>query len=767
MKKIFLLLILFLNVSYAYLPGESRFVSVDGAHGLFGNPASLSAFDSKGALLGYEYDDGISDFRVGANLEHWGASFEYTEDGDRLDESRWNLVHGFSLFHRSVFWGSRVSAFRSAGFNGTEWMYSPGLMVRPFSFLSLGYSCENLLYAGGASMDRIQNAGVTLRLGKTFGVSYDVEDWKEHRVLVELGLFGFRFGLKMPIYGDDDEYTLTVSSSFGGYVDAGLSVYDDRLPKGGSIGFHSSRNPDASHFAQIVRVPLTTTISEVEEGFSLFRPSSVGIMRVRTLFEHMMRDRSCGLVVLDFSGYRGGVGISSEINRAVQKMKARGSKVVAYMDDVRPSILLASSSVDRIVVEPSAHFSWRGFGGNINYYKGLFDKLGVKVEFLRHGDYKAAVEPYVADSMSAEARSNMETLYRDLWESLKSFVANRPGSKGRRPAFMGNVLDSLAETPVVTASAAVKAHVVDTLLYLDQVPSYVLKTFFDIDEPRARFRTWEPTSKKIFDESWRRRAKIALLNIDGSIDSRMEASVSEALRTLPGTSAEALVVRISSPGGSALASDKIYAAVKNLRNYKIPVVATIGNMGASGAYYIACAADKIFAEPFSIVGSIGIYGGKIDVSGLLSKVGVKPESVKSHKYADAESFARPWTPEEKQALQAYMDEFYGRFTGIVSEATGIPQATVDTLYGGGRVFVGWKAKNAGLVQGLGGFDDALAEARALAGIDSDVDVELVSLNTENSLVVPATSTKAFLETLRDLEQTKFWAVEPSLMMMDD
>ena len=302
-------------ISYAYLPGESGFVSLDGAHGVFGNPAGLSALDSKGALASYYFDDGITEFRVGGNLDRVGAGFEYRFDGKGMDESRWNLTHGFPLFDRSVFWGNRITAFRSADFEGTEWTYSPGILIRPFRAISLGYSCDNLLYLGPHSMKRIHNAGATIRLGDFFSASYDVEDWKEHRLLFELGLYGMRFGFKMPIHGDDDEYTLTLSSSFGGYLDASLRVYDDFLPKGGSIGFHASRNPRASRSAQIVRVPLDMTVSEVEKNYPFMPPSSIGFMKVRNLFEHLLRDPSAGLVVLDFSGYQGNLAISEEINR--------------------------------------------------------------------------------------------------------------------------------------------------------------------------------------------------------------------------------------------------------------------------------------------------------------------------------------------------------------------------------------------------------------------------------------------------------------------
>lgn len=751
--------------AFAYLPGESGFVSLEGAHGIFGNPAGLTAFDSWGTLLDYQYDDEISQFRVGGNLDHFGAGFEYRYADKWLDESRWSLTYSTDILRRYFFWGSRLTAFRSSAFEGTEWSYTQGVMLRPFRFLSLGYSCDNLLYAGPKSMDRVHNAGATLRLGRNLSVSYDVEDWEEHRLLFELELYGTRYGFKMPVYGDDDEYTLTMSMPFGGSNNLAVKFYDDYLPKGVTWGYHSARNPNATMFAQIVRVPLDMEVSEVESPFSFIRPQSIALMKVRTLFEHLLRDPSASIVLLDFSGYKGNVGVSNEINRGVMKLKARGAKVIAYMDDVRPSVLLAASSVDRIVVEPSAHFSWRGVGGNTLFYKGLLDKLGVKVEFLRHGAYKSAVEPYIADSMSVESRENRLELYSDFWKMMNAYVAGRMAFRKQMPVERAAAsLDSLAKVPVVSAKAALQAGVIDSILYIDQVPSYALKTFFGLDAPYAGYVTWKPTDRKIFNESWSHRARIGLLNIDGTIDGAMEKSVSATLNRLAnGGGVSALVVRISSPGGSAIASDKIWAALKNLHKQGLPIVASIGNMGASGGYYIACGADEIVAEPFSFVGSIGIYGGKVDASGLLSKLGLKAETVKTHDYADAETFTRPWTDEEKKALQDYMDEFYDRFVGVVSQSTGVDKAKIDTAYGGGRVFVGWKALEAGLVHKLGGLDVAIAEAKRLADIGESTDVELVQFATEKSYLVPVPSSKAVMDFFKEAERTQFWAVEPDLL----
>lgn len=747
--------------SFAYLPGESGFSSLEGAHGIWGNPAGLAAFDSKGALVSYDYDNGISDVRIGGNLNHWAAGFDYKIGKGNLDESRWDLTYSNDIFSHSLFWGARLGAFRSADFKGTEWNGALGLIYRPLSFLSLGYSCENLVYFGPKAPDRVQNAGLTLKVGDAFNISYDVENFEDHRLLLELEVYGFRGGLQVPVYGKD-EFRFTLSTNFGAYNNVALHVYDDFLPKGGVWSYHSARNPKANRFAQILRIPLDSEISDGEEPFSPFRNSSTSIWKVRNLFEHIYRDPSCGLVILDFSGYRGNVGVSNEINRSIMKHQARGGKVIAYLDDIRPSILVAAANADRIVVEPSAHLNWRGMGGNRLYYKGFFDKIGVKVEFLRHGKFKSAVEPYIADSMSAEARSNMDSLYKDLWNVVETLVSDRKVRQSSTQEVEIARLDSLAAKPVVTAKAAQKAGLVDTLLYIDQVPSYALKTFFDFDVPNARYRTWRPMEKKLLDESWTRRSPIAVLNIDGSIDNRMEYVALNSIRNLPATKAKALVVRISSPGGSAIASDKIWAALRDVSKQGIPVVASIGSMGASGGYYIACGADHIVSEPMAIVGSIGIYGGKVDASGLLSKLGIRSEPVKSHEYADAETFTRPWTDVEKAALQEYMDDFYDRFTGVVSQATGIPQATVDSSYGGGRVMIGYKAFKAGLVHQIGGIDDAIEVAKRMAKIDEKNTVDLIFLDTGKSYELPGSRTQAFMDFVTEMEKTQLWAIEPNL-----
>ena len=193
-------------------------------------------------------------------------------------------------------------------------------------------------------------------------------------------------------------------------------------------------------------------------------------------------------------------------------------------------------------------------------------------------------------------------------------------------------------------------------------------------------------------------------------------------------------------------------------------MASIGDYGASGGFYIACGADKIIAENFSLVGSIGIYGGKIDASNLLSKLGVKTETVKTHEHADAETFTRPFDKAEQEALQNFMDDFFDRFLNVVSKATAKSKAEIDKNFGEGRVFLGKEAKENGLIYELGGLDKAIEIAKELSGVSQKSTVELVSILNEKAFVTK--SPKIYLsEILGEYDLFKVWALDLNILDM--
>lgn len=765
MNKIRFLVAGLAAAAFAYVPGEKAFPSLENSHGLFGNPAGLSAFDSPGALLNFGKDrDGVYEISTGIQGNYWGASFEYLSDYDDVDETRWNLIGSFPLLDRFAFLGVNVGAFRSSEFDGTDFSMNPGILIRPFCWLSLGFDSRHALQFGPQKQRRVQEYGATLRLMENFSVSYAGENASAHRLLFVADFGLLDLGVQVPIYGDD-EYRIFVSHGFGRSFKGTVTVDDDWRPRHFSLGYHSAKVADPYLMSRVVRVPLSMPIAETEPGFSLFGSNTVSLETLREHFEFLEADNSAQVVVFDFSGYHAGTAVSQEIARGIARLNFLGRKTVAYLDEIRPTTLLASSSALKIAVQPSARVNYRGIGGEVLYYKGLLDFLGVKVELLRHGAYKSAVEPYTADSMSAEARSNYEALYADWWNSLTAGSQKRISDKSR--------LDSLLKNPSLLASDAKRVGLVDTLLYADEIAPYAFKTFYNIDAPFARASEYAPKSgRRIFSEDWRPRSRIALLNIEGSIvdgaggfnpltGSRSTGSeeILAALESLTKASDyAALIVRINSPGGSAQASDVIWHRLKTIAQTQMPVIASVGDMGASGGYLIACGADEIIAENSSIVGSIGIFGGKVSIRGLLDKLKLRAETVKTHEHADAEGNARAFTEEEKLALQRYLDDFYERFVGNVSAATGLPKDSVESL-AGGRVFTGSQGISNGLVHKIGGMDTAISEAKRLAGLPADRMIELESILTADSYISKSLSEQAILQNLLgSLEKTQAWAI---------
>lgn len=764
--NIALLVVVLASALLAYLPGEWKFPSVPNSHGLLGNPAGLSAFDSPGAILNFGRDkEDVYEFSTGLNGDYLGAAFSYRSDYEKVDESRWNLIASLPLLDRYAFLGFSAGAFRSSAFRGTDFSATPGVLIRPFHFLALGFNSRHALQFGPEKERRIQEYGATLRLLEGMSVSYAGENKNTHRLLVQADLGFLNLGVQIPLHGDD-ECRIFASHAFGRTFQGTIAVDDDWKPRHFSIAYHKAKVADPYMLSRIVRVPLSMPLVETEPGFSLLGSRSLSVESLRENFDLLLADKSAQLIIFDFTGYKAGTAISKEIERGIIKLNLQGRTTVAYLDELRPATLLASSAATKVVLSPLARVNYRGVGGEVLYYKGLFDWVGVKVELLRHGAYKSAVEPWTADSMSAEARENYTQLYQDWWTSITEDARSRISNTA--------VLDSLQEHPSLLASDAKKSGLVDTLLYLDEVAPYALKTLYGLDAPFVRVADYVPRAGvRLFDEDWLPRSKIALLNIEGSIvdghggydpltgrRSTGSAEVLEALGWLmKSPEYAALIVRINSPGGSAQAADAIWHRLQTISKTQMPVVASIGDMGASGGYMIACGANEIIAEKSSIVGSIGIFGGKVSAKGLLDKLKLRMESVKSHEHADAEGVGREFTENEKVALQNYLDTFYGHFLDVVSGATQLSKDSLDRSLAGGRVFTGSQGVRNGLVQKIGGLDLAVQEAKRFAGISESRPVVLRSILSDKSYLSRSFSDGIHLaDWINSIEKTQVWAL---------
>ncbi len=405
-----------------------------------------------------------------------------------------------------------------------------------------------------------------------------------------------------------------------------------------------------------------------------------------------------------------------ELREALSNFKKSGKKIYAYGDDYSQGAYYVSSVADKLMLNPAGLIDWHGLSVQPVYYKDLLDKVGVSMQLIRVGKYKSAGEVYIQNSMSDANREQLSTMLGTMWREVTAKVAvDRKRSVEQ--------LNALADNYVAFGQTEdfVKSGLADTLCYIDGAKSK-LKELLGTDElrmvsPKALVSQISSKSAEkkvavyyaagpIVDE------RIPNLNSDESISASTMVPDLEDLEDDDDVSA--VVIRVNSPGGSASASEKIWHAIKKL-NTKKPVIISMGGVAASGGYYIACGGRTIFADPTTITGSIGIYASIPEASGLLTaKLGLRFETVKTNASADfLTSYSRPLTEGETQVLQAYINRGYDLFLKRVAENRKMTTEQVHQ-WAQGRVWSGYDAKQIGLVDKLGGLDNAVTFAAKTA-----------------------------------------------------
>jgi len=783
-----LILLLLALPLFAAVSGENRYASLSQNGGMQGNPAGLSAYGSPGLIFSYEkIQESMLDnnnFLFGFWGNNLGVSFDWTRGKNGYDESEWSFVANDLNVSRSLFFGNRFSATRISSEHGTAFSWSPGFILRPFYFVSLGFWSEQALQYG-FYQNRTQNAGLSIRPYKGITTSWSVaaknyEQLKKffsktkQNLLLELEASAITLGLEFPMIDPNNtgEFRFSLSAALGsnynGSVALAANNFSDNLNfrKFSFIG-HSALNKKALGYVNIIRVPLEN-INEKSNGWSLFGGKQDDLESLRNTFT-LLEKSSANAIVFDFSNYSGGLSISQEVRRGILSLKAKGKRIAAYSNDYRPAVIFAASAADRVILQPSAFVNFKGLASDVLYYKGFLDWAGIKIEMVRHGSYKSATEPYTLDSMSNEARENLQGILGGWWSVVRDTLAS---SRNLLPEF----LDSIAGNPKLTASSAKNNGLADTTLYIEEVPKYVSNILLGAEDENAYLTDWYLTKDKILVNSWQPRAKIAVLNIDGMLvggygsnDPLFGKSVAGTANLIDAINEivysgeyEALILRINSPGGSAIASDELWHSLKTLKEAGMPIIASIGDMAASGAYYVACAADKIVAEAGSVVGSIGIYGGKADLRGLLTKLKIKNETIKTHESANAQSIYTGFSERDSIALQEYMDDFYSRFIGVVASGRNMSKEQADSL-GGGKVFIGMDAIGNGLIDEIGGFEKALEIAKEKAGLKKSIRVDVEYINNFGYSFADRISAMAKGENhiypwLSALEKTQLWAI---------
>jgi protease-4 len=422
-----------------------------------------------------------------------------------------------------------------------------------------------------------------------------------------------------------------------------------------------------------------------------------------------------------------------EIRDAVLDFRKSGKRISAYLEYAGEREYYLASAAEKIYLVPTSSIDVTGMATYELFLKGTLDKLGAQADFEKIGDYKTAPNQLTQTTFTPAHREMTESLTRDMYEQLVRAIADT------RKKTVEDVRALIDEGPFLARDAH-RVGLVDALAYEDQLDDHgaVSKSGTVEGESYGRSRRSLPV---------RGAARIAVIYVSGIINSGesgfdpLNGDVAGSTRLVKAIrsaraddSVRAIVVRIDSPGGSSIASDVIWRELTITKNEKPsrPLVASMSDLAASGGYYVAVAAPHIVAQPATLTGSIGIYGGKFITGGTFDKLGANIESVIIGRNAGIASPDRPFTDSERQKLRLHMRDFYDGFLQKVASSRKMTVEQVDKL-GQGRVWTGAQAQQNGLVDTLGGLDRAIALAKERAGISADTDVEIVSYPARRSL----------------------------------
>lgn len=471
---------------------------------------------------------------------------------------------------------------------------------------------------------------------------------------------------------------------------------------------------------------------EIVEGVpehSIFsRRSRTALPDILELLDRAAKDKRVVALSLTLHGLDAGWARLGGVRRALAAFRGGGKPVYCYLQEGGNAEYFLASACDRIYMPPASRLNLVGLAAEAFFLRDVLDRFGIEAQLQSVGEYKSAAETFTRTGMSPPAREQVDQLLDDHYTALCDAL----GDRGFGPGEAARIIDS---GPFTSREAAAQK-LLDGVCYADEIEDKMAEAFGRKIRPvpAAKYFKGEGFLKTLLTF---RRSRIAVIGVEGHIDPG-ESRRSQTGRAVTGAETvvrfldhaaesrrvRAIVMRIDSPGGSALGSDLIWRKVHLVRKLK-PVVASFGDVAASGGYYIAAPASHIVAEPTSITGSIGVLSGKFVARELMRRLAVRRESVQRGAHAQLDSLFSEFTAEEAERLYGQMQEFYREdFLKKVAEGRDLTAETVDGV-GRGRVWSGARAREHRLVDALGGFPEAVRKARELAGIPESRKVRVV------------------------------------------
>lgn len=413
------------------------------------------------------------------------------------------------------------------------------------------------------------------------------------------------------------------------------------------------------------------------------------------------------------------------IRTAVKDFKKSGKKIYAYGDAFTLGTYYVASVADKVYLNPYGQIAIQGLGSTTMFLKGLFDKLGVEFQVVKVGTFKSAVEPYISTQMSDPARAQLDTLFTTMWDYMKEGICEN------RKKLTSAEIDSLVNNGLMFSSAdmAVKAGLVDEAVY-ERTMDERLAKLIDVDKKKLNFVSPSTLTGQLpWTDAYSSKNNIAVLYATGEIVDGASTGINYQklvpiiTQLADDDNIKGLVLRVNSPGGSAFGSDQIGEALDYFQSKKKPLAVSMGDYAASGGYWISCGADRIFADPLTITGSIGIFGLIPNVKGLADKVGVNLQSVATNPDADFPTMYTPMNEQQLAIMQKYVNNGYDRFIKRVAKGRKMSEAKVR-LIAEGRVWNAMKAKEIGLVDELGSLNNAIEWTAKKADVFNKYDISV-------------------------------------------
>lgn len=509
-------------------------------------------------------------------------------------------------------------------------------------------------------------------------------------------------------------------------------------------------------------------------------PSEVSLEQMQYIVDLISGDPRTKGVVLRLGVLRAGPPTLHSLRRMVQKLRTEGKQTVAWMTSAGTWDYYLASVCDKVILPPSGRLNVLGLRTEALFLQETLAMAGVKADLESIAEYKVAPDMFRRSTMTAPHREMLNAILDSYYGELISAIAE---GRGLRQEHVRDLIDTMP----LGSDDAIKAGLIDTALYEDELAEYLTDqraASKDSNEAKVPLVTWENAARWLRRPvRWTTRKRIGVVSLEGMIvpgESRRmptplplpveaQAGAETIGRALRQAEADphiaATILYVNSPGGSSMASDLIWREVRRLRERK-PVIALMGDQAASGGYYVSAPANRIIARPTTLTGSIGIWGGKLVLEELYDGLGIGTEQVQRGARADLYSPFEPFTEEEREQVRQELGEFYERFKRIVAQGRGLAEEKVEEI-ARGRVWTGEQAKEIGLVDELGDFETALSIAKELAELDLEEHYTVVQILAPDQEVIPRSFPTAdeshlapLLRIVQDLAREHVWAMSP-------